>query len=176
MMQLQGSSSRSTYDYGWWQSTPVDERTQFIAGYLDCAAYDLGETKLADAQWNVIEPKITTYYASQPKSIHRTVPSLILILGVSSHSTDPAAERYPGKHGIFDGDYWRQITPSGRVGFVEGYTACRDSNRQQKQFAAHTTAWYVGKISGTYRLTDDSDIDDRRASEKIATIIQEYTK
>jgi hypothetical protein len=175
-MPLLGSALRSTYDYIWWQSTPQDERTQFIAGYLDCAVYDLGQIKLADAQWNVIEPKITTYYASQPKSLHRTVPSLILTFGVSSHSTDPAAERYPGKHGIFDGDYWRQITPSGRVGFVEGYIACRDSKREQKRFAAHSAAWYVGEISETYRLTANDNIEDSRASEKIATIIQEHTR
>ena len=137
---LLGSSLRSTYDRVWWQSTPQDERTQFIAGYLDCAAYDLkaGETKLAEAQWNVIEPKITTYYASQSGSNFTTVPSLILILGVSSHSPDRAAERHPGKHGIFDGDYWRQITPSGRVGFVEGYVACRGSKPEQKRFAVRT--------------------------------------
>jgi hypothetical protein len=173
---LLGSSLRSTYDHVWWQSTPQDERTQFIAGYLDCAAYDLGETKLADAQWNVIEPKITTYYASQSGSTLRTVPSLILTLGVNSHSTDRAAERHPGKHGIFDGDYWRQITPSGRVGFVEGYAACRDSKSEQKRFAAQSAAWYVVQISEHYHLTADDDIDDSHASEKIATIIQEHTK
>lgn len=173
---LLGSSLRCKYNYFWWQSTPQDERTQFVAGYLDCAVYDLGKTNLAEAQWNVIEPKITTYYASQPESIHRTVPSLILTLGVNSHSTDQAAEHHPGKHGIFDGDYWRQITPSGRVGFVEGYTACRDSKPGRNQFAAHSAAWYVGQISGTYRLTHGNDIDDSRASKKIATIIQEHTK
>lgn len=173
---LLGSSLRSTYDHIWWQSTPQDERTQFIAGYLDCAVYDLGKTKLAEAQWNVIEPEITTYYASHPESIHRTVPSLILTLGASSGSTDQGPERYPEKHGIFDGDYWRQISPSGRVGFVEGYTACRDSKPGQNLFAAHSAAWYVPQISGTYRLRRDNDIDHSRASKKIATIIQEHTK
>lgn len=175
-LPILGSASRSPYDSVWWQSAPKDERTQFVAGYLDCAAYDLGDTKLTDAQWNVIEPKITTFYNSQPKSVHKTVPSLIVTLAVSSHSTDPAGERHPGKHGIFKGDYWRQITPSGRLGFVEGYTACRASMPEQKRFAVHSAAWYVDQISNTYRLTADNDIEDSRASGKIATIIQEHTK
>ena len=173
-----GSVSQSKYDSAWWQSTSQDERTEFIAGYLDCATYDMGESKLADAQWNVIEPKITTYYTSQTESNRQTVPSLILRLGLSSHSADRGPELNTERHGIFDGDYWRQITPSGRAGFVEGYIACRTSKpgQKQKRFAAHSATWYVGQISGTYRLTPDHDIDDSRASKKIATIIQEHTK
>jgi len=171
-----GSVPQGKYDSVWWRSTPQEERTQFIAGYLDCAAYDLGKSKLADARWSVIEPKITAYYASQAESNHETVPSLVLRLGLISHSADRGPELHGEKHGIFDGDYWRQITPSGRLGFVEGYTACRSSEPNQKRFAAHSATWYVGQISETYRLTPDNDIDDSRASKKIATIIQEHAK
>ena len=173
---LWGASAQSTYDRVWWESTGKDERTQFVAGYLDCAAYDDGNTRLAEAQWNGIEPEITRYYASHPQMTRRTVPSLILALGAASRSTDPAGEPYPEKHGIFDGDYWRQITPSGRIGFVEGYLACRTSGLEKHQFAAHTAAWYVSQIDRTYRVTPEDDEDENDASKKIASIIQKLTR
>jgi hypothetical protein len=173
---LLGASAESTYDRVWWESTGKDERTQFVAGYLDCAAYDDGNTRLAEAQWNGIEPEITRYYTSHPQMTRRTVPSLILALGAASRSTDPAGERYPEKHGIFDGDYWRQITQSGRIGFVEGYLACRTSGIEKRQFAAHTAAWYVSQIDRTYRLTPEDGEDENDASKKIASIIQKLTR
>lgn len=174
-MTFWGSSIQGPYDRVWWGSTPKDERTEFIAGYIDCATYDRGNAELANAQWNLIEPKITTYYASHPDAIHRMVPSLILALGSGGGSTDQAGEQYPEKHGIFDGDYWRQITPSGRIGFVEGYLACRNAEHETRQFSARSADWYVSQIDGTYRLTREGDIDDSRASKKIATIIQDLS-
>lgn len=170
-----GSAPQNKYDSVWWQATPLDERTQFIAGYLDCAAYDFGRTKLSDAQWNVIEPKITMYFASHSGTIPRTVPSLILSLGRSSHSADREPEIHAGQHGIFDGNYWREITPSGRLGFVEGYNACRSSKPNQKRFLTHPATWYVIQIDETYKITPDNDIDEHVASAKIAIIIQDYT-
>lgn len=177
IMPLLGSSVPRVYGRNWWASTARDERIQFIAGYLDCAAYDRGKTEMAKWQWDVMEPKITKYYASHPESPDQTVPSLILALGATDGSTDQAPEVYPEKHGIFDGDYWRQITSPGRAGFVEGYIACSDSAMEGRKLDSHPTAWYVNQINRTYRLTGENDIDDgRRASKKIATIIQELTR
>jgi hypothetical protein len=84
---LWAASAQSTHDRAWWESTGKDERTQFVAGYLDCATDDHGNTNLAEAQWNRIEPEITRYYASHPQMTRRTVPSLILALGAASRST-----------------------------------------------------------------------------------------
>jgi hypothetical protein len=175
-MPVLGSSEPAAYNDAWWGSAPHDERVEFIAGYIDCAVYDQGDTQLAGVQWNVIEPEITRFYASHSKATNQTVPSLILSLGVKSHSNDHTSEQHSEKHGIFDGDYWRQITQLGRIGFVEGYLDCRRSKSQSPQFAAHSTAWYVSQIGNAYALTKEDDIDDNRASEKIATIIQKLVK
>jgi hypothetical protein len=96
-----------SYDRAWWNATESDQRTEFLAGYGDCAVSDFGEVELANAQWNVIEQEISRYDATHTKA-EEGVPSLFVRFGSSRPpSMDPAPEIYSEPHGFFDGDYRR---------------------------------------------------------------------
>ena len=171
------SAGPATYDRAWWNATDTDQRTEFLAGYLDCAGNDLGNKAVANAQWDVIEPEITRYYSTRTETAE-TVPSLLLRFGSGRPpSTDPAPEVYPGSHGFFDGDYWRQLSESGRRGFVEGYLACYTSASRSHELHDHQAEWYADKLSSFYCFIGNTCADvhaseGERAAEKIAIVLQ----
>jgi hypothetical protein len=171
------ASAQPRYDRAWWNATDTDQRTEFLAGYGDCALHDLGQGDLANAQWNVIEPEITRYYSSHAEAVE-TVPVLFVRFGSARPpSTDPAPEVYPGPHGFFDGDYWRQLSEPERTGFVQGYFACYQSGPRGHGLHDHPVEWYVDKVSAFYcfagtACTDEHVSEDERVPEKIAIVLQ----
>jgi len=173
LLSVQGCAAQSSYGSDWWKSAGVDERTQFIAGYVDCETYDRQNGDFAPVQWTLVEPRISTYYSRHAET-RRTAPSLILEMSGESAMPNIGGEVYPGKHGIFDGDYWRQMTPSGRTGFVEGYLSCRSSAPERLPIPKNPIAWYVRAIDASY-CNNDQDCPDEHATEKIGDILSKLS-
>src|SRR6266478_7236366 len=102
------AGNQSAYDGNWWRSASKEQRTGFIAGYIDCAIYEGGKKQLNNVSWNLLEPKVTKYYEAHSPEIQTPVAGVIVKLG----SQEPApkgnddGEKWPEKHGIFDGEYW----------------------------------------------------------------------
>jgi hypothetical protein len=168
------ASERERYNNKWWGAAEKSEREQFIAGYLDCAIFDHGDKSLLSAQWNLIEPKISKYYSNNPKT-NAQVASLIARFS-SRLTNDPAPEVDNARYGIFDGDYWWQLTETGRRGFVKGYLACYQSGRDEQAADRHSIDWYVGGVSLRYCIAglacaDEQNGQNARAIEKIADIL-----
>jgi hypothetical protein len=161
----------TSYDGKWWNSVSKGERTGFLAGYIDCMAYDAGQKNMADASWDLLEPKITKFYRGSASDLIKPVATVLV--QVSSRGIPPKSgegETYSEKHGIFDGEYWRQLSDDERLGFIEGYVACQKQYNKPAASFSHEARWYVAQISGWYgiRADDPSEISEKRSSKKIA--------
>jgi hypothetical protein len=92
-------------------------------------------------------------------------------MGAVDHADDSSGEFYPEKHGIFDGDYWWPMSDAERKGFIEGYVACEEPNRLKKNFASHSSQWYVNGINRWYGVGDDNALADHHAEMPIAEVV-----
>jgi hypothetical protein len=164
------------HDRVWWNTSDVGERTQFVAGYIDCAVYDQEDSHLEYAQWNEVERRITQFYSAHAET-HRDVGSLISKFGRDGKLPAPGGERFLGPHGIFDGDYWWQLDAPERAGFVEGYFNCLEHFSGGMGVRHASVAWYVDKVNEFYCFTGDACALERipqnsRAPEKIAVVLR----
>jgi hypothetical protein len=67
----------------------------------------------------------------------------------------PGGEIQPGKHGVFVGDYWRQMEELQRLGFLQGFIECqRRDPRSTAQFS-RSDEWYVSEISRFFGIRED---------------------
>lgn len=170
-----GANTGPAYDGNWWHSSSKDQHTGFIAGYIDCAVYEGGDKSLANVSWNMLEPEITSYYQGSGPAILTPVASVIRKLGSEKEppKSSDAGEKWPEKHGIFDGDYWRQSLPEHRVGFVSGFLACyRNLSKKTASFSKSEVA-YVSEVSRWYGVKEDdpSEINEKRVDTKIADVL-----
>lgn len=160
------------FDGNWWRSVGIAERTGFLAGYLDCDISDAGDTQMRYVAWNVVEPKITEYYENRPSERNAPVALVLGKLAPPGLHAGTGGEAYPEKHGIFDGEYWRQSMPQHRLGFIEGYLECQRSAGKPVGRFSRSADWYVARISQWYGLKADDSADWNRTPEKIANVLQ----
>jgi hypothetical protein len=161
-------------DGHWWQSVSADQHTGFLAGYLDCAVYDAGEKQFAGASWDAMEPRISSYYASHPTGLDQSIASVLPEFAPAPPALKPGSgEKYPERHGIFDGEYWRQSTPDQRLGYLLGYLECKSVLRNPKPDFSRDASWYEKQISGWYgvKADDPGAINAARAGRKIADVL-----
>lgn len=133
----------------WWQGAPREERLGYLAGYLDCAVADAGQSSLANVSWYNLEPKVSKQYAAGPEVMTQQVSTVIKGLASvePSNPLDKGGDRYPGKHGMFAGEYWRQAQPEHRLGFIEGYVDCLRSEAAGGSRYSRPAATYVARLS-----------------------------
>lgn len=167
------STQSRPYAGQWWDSTSDDRHSGYLAGYLDCAAYDKGEKSLSEVSWQTYQPFISQFYKSHPADREKAV-WLVFREAVAKNppKTNSSGEQYSQKHGIFDGEYWRIMMPDERLGFVEGYIRCRTSITPTSTFSKKPEL-YVSEISKWYRIKQD-EIDPSRESIPIATVLYKF--
>ena len=173
MLLASAGCSAASYDGNWWRKAPQQERRGFLAGYSDCALYDAGPRQFADVSWNTLEPQITARYEGGKAALRTSVPTMIdQVVPRSSAKGSPAADR----HGIFDGDYWRQSSAEHRLGFVSGYLECYKKLSSPKAKFSSSPADYVGRISRWYGTKEDdpAEIDMKRVNQKIADVLYRF--
>jgi len=157
-------------DGTWWHTASKDQRTGFLAGYIDCAVYDGKEKDLVNVSWNVVEPMVTAFYDSHSDQIHALVASVFLNVSRGQKQDSDGGEQYAGRHGIFDGEYWRQSTHDHRLGFVEGYIDCIQTVPANKAHFSRDAELYVTRLSRWYGISDQDPgiLNNSRARTKIA--------
>lgn len=169
------AQTAKVYDGAWWNSVSVEQRTGFLAGYIDCAVYDAGEKRYEAVSWNIAEKAVTTGYGADASELKTPVSSMLVrfIETQKPGTIQPGGEVYPGKHGIFNGEYWRQSLPAHRLGFIEGYLERHVKIANSKASYSRPAAWYVNQISNWYGIKtgDPGEIDTKRSPAKIADVL-----
>ena len=167
-----------SYDGKWWNDLPRDERLAFTAGYFDCAVYDAGQDNMGDISWYQIESEVTRFYNENTPELEKTVIVVIRQLyatGKLKHrKPDYTGEYYPEKHGIFDGEYWRQLHfENVLLRFIEGYLVCQREFKKPEASFSREAKWYVKQISEWYgvRSDDPGKINEERYQDKIADVL-----
>jgi len=163
-----------SYDGKWWNSLSHNEKLIFLAGYIDCAVYDAGQKNMSGVSWYSLEPEVTKFYRENTSDIGKPVITVLTQFGPTEKlKTPPGGEPYPGKHGMFDGEYWRQALDDGRRGFITGYLACQQEFKKPEASFSHEIQWYVDQISKWYGIQPDdpSEINEERYLEKIADVL-----
>lgn len=125
-----------------------------------------------------MEKTISERYANGSESLSTPVGALAVKLGALQPlpAPDSAAERYTEKYGFFDGEYWRQSSGDLRLGFVEGYIECWQSEKFGGAHYSKAAREYVAEISRWYRVRDDDDaaIDEKRSDAKIPAVLRRF--
>lgn len=163
------------YDGNWWLSIDKDQKIGFLSGYADCVIYDVHKSGLNHFSAVNEESRLSKYYLDHSNMRSMEVESLLWKLWAGSKpiSYPPKGETYKGKHGFFDGDYWRQATPNHRLGFIKGYLYCQKKYSKPMGIFTNSPEWYVDQISKWYGMksADSDEIDESKLDEKIAHVL-----
>ncbi len=137
-------------DGRWWRTQSDGERVQFLAGFIDCYANDLGDqNNTFPESWYTYAPRISKYYNSHPGELSRPVIRVLFEVR-SAHQPKPleGGEVWTGKHWFFDGEYWGQLTKDEQVAFVDGYLSCfRQYLSKRKERFSKTSSAYAARIT-----------------------------
>jgi hypothetical protein len=98
---------------------------EFVAGYVDCYAGEVGNWKTFTESWYAYAPRISRYYDQHPDMLSRPATGVLYEVR-SKNPPKPlkGGETWTGKHAIFDGLYWRQMEDPERAAFINGYLSC----------------------------------------------------
>ena len=166
------------YDGNWWISSTKERRLGFLAGYTDCSVDDAGQKQLANISWYVLEPRITAFVESNKSNLKISVAQLIAAVArpQAADPNDKYAQHFPGKHGFFDGEYWRMSYPDHRAGFVEGYLDCYRSLIRTNNSFSRPARLYAQDISKWYGVSDSDpgEINSQRTDAKIAGVLLRF--
>ena len=170
-------SNAISYDGNWWNELSKDERIEFYTGYLDCAAYD-AEQDIPNPYWDQVESEVTKFYNENTSEIEKPVIVVIRQLYATGklkpREVTTGGEYYPEKHGIFDGEYWRQLYfENVKLRFIEGYLVCQREFKKPEASFSREAKWYVEQISQWYGVQSDdpSEINAERSPDKIADVL-----
>lgn len=165
-------------DGTWWRSAATPQRVGYAAGYLDCAVFEAGHRELTGTKWHALEKRITQHYSVTEADGGERVGAILMKFATSAprSSPDPSAEHYPGKHGMFDGEYWRQSNQAHRLGFVVGFLDCWVTQRIQGWVFSRPAEWYIPMISEWYGIVgeDPGVIREDRSPAKIADVLRRF--
>lgn len=159
----------------WWQHASREEQLGYLAGYIDCGTYDVGQN-MGGRSWYTLAPQVTARYADQPERLAQPVSAVLkeLIRSQPSGPLDRGGEHHEGKHGFFDGEYWRQAEPEHRLGFIEGYLDCLRIEVAGAQRFSAPAATYVAQVSAWFGIKSDDPgvVRADRAETKIADALR----
>jgi hypothetical protein len=162
--------AQTTFDGNWWVTTGKEQRSGFLAGYLDCGSSDLGHSWMGEVPWARLEVKVSEYFAAHPAERKRLVGEVMAeFSGLARRRS--GGEEHPEKHGIFDAMFWWKASAEERRGFVEGYLECRYRNVPKVAAFRHVPEWYVPRITSWYGMTETGANRDRAAA-KIADVME----
>lgn len=173
----QGSFDASIYNGQWWLSASKDRRSEFIAGFCDCAISDNSQDKLGSVSWHILEPMVTEIYEQHGSDLKTPVTSVLMdVRFQNKFRTAKGGERYPAKHGVFDGEYWRQMLPEERLGFIEGYIVCQKKYGKPEAVFSQAAEWYSSKISQWYGIkpNEPGEINGKRNTIAIADVLYRF--
>lgn len=161
------------FDGNWWRVTAKDNRTGFVAGYVDCFVFERGAGQKFLLSREDYEEAISKFYVSHPKEVNKSVAEVIPQVGKRIVSQEEKRTEPIEKHTFYDGDYWRQSQPPHRFGFVQGFLQCYRSIPTKKMRFSKADDWYTSEISKWYGVKEDdpAEINPKREAKKIADVL-----
>ena len=171
------------YDGHWWLSISSSERNGYLNGYFDCYDYEFnGPARFDKNQPDIAYELVTEFYDGNPSHLAEPVSDVFYRFrdrpGEKMRATD--GEQITGRHGFYDGTYWKQISALGgqaeQLGFVEGYLWCHAHlSRNRGGVFSKAPAEYVKLITRWYKFNRDTgDIDAKREPTKIADVLFKF--
>lgn len=164
-------------DGTWWKTISVEAQTAFAAGFIDCATYDANETRLSDSSWHELQAQTSEHYRALAKDSSRPVVSVMMqVARPRKLPSQPGGEVYPGKHGIFDGNFWRMMKADQQLAFLDGYLDCLKAQRVKAPVFLRPAEWYRSKVSDWFgtKPEDQGAIRSDREEEKIANVLWRF--
>ncbi|HEX9221926.1 MAG TPA: hypothetical protein VF860_01215 [Candidatus Acidoferrales bacterium] len=129
------------------------------------------------------EPRVTEYLNSHPSEQESPAEEILWKITKPPYAPPLPEHRGPasgpptgGKYGI-DGEFWREIPPSGRLGIIQGFLYCYSKyERGSKGTFSKSPSWYVEAISKWYGVTeaDEGLINPRRANVGIPYVLFKF--
>jgi len=169
-----GSTGDQAHDGKWWLSVDKDQRLGFVDGYIDCYVFvRKGPLPFLESP-NQYEQRVTEHLKNHVSDCSKPVTQVLEVIAAK-----PAAKttgKWEEEHGLFDGDYWRQAEPSGRVGFIQGFLECQRKDGKAVAKFSRSDDWYVAQISQWYGIKEDDpgEINPKRESKKIADVLYTF--
>jgi hypothetical protein len=175
------SASTPTYDGKWWLSVDKWQREGFVDGYLACYIFDAkGEIKF-EFSGQLYAPRVTDYLATHPNEQEK--PAEELLWAITKPPYAPPARKHlggqgetdPGKYGLYDGEFWREMGDSKHLGFIQGFLYCYSKyGNASKGTFSKPASWYVEAISKWYEIDGEGGINLKKMSAKIPTILFKF--
>jgi hypothetical protein len=140
-------------DGSWWLSHDNYDRIQFVAGYIDCYANDLGDkNNTFPESWDTYAPRITNYYEQNQQHRSRSIGSVLFdVRDKYAPKPQSGGETWTEKHWFFDGGYWHDMNRWERLAFIEGYLACdREHLNSRPEHFSKPVPYYEGRISSWF--------------------------
>jgi hypothetical protein len=173
----------SSYDGHWWLSISPAERSGFLNGYFDCYTYEYkGPARFTVNPPAIARDLITKFYEGSPSRLSEPVPKVFYRFRNHPGEKTTATDGQPikGRHGFYDGTYWKQISALGgkaeQLGFVQGYLWCHVRlSRDRGGVFSRPPSEYVALITRWYGFVEDTgDIDAKREPAKIADVLFKF--
>ena len=158
----------------WWQTISKEHRLGFLAGFTDCALAEGHDSRFKSQSWYTLEPFLTSYFAGIPLKQSTSVESVLTTTQLPQKPSSPSnGDNHTGKHGIFDGEYWRQSSSDHRLGFIEGYIRSLKHYEIKAGSFPRSAKWYQAQISTWYGTKDDDpgEIIESRVDTPIAVVL-----
>jgi hypothetical protein len=174
------AAQSKSYDGVWWQLRTSAEQEGFIFGYGDCYADPAGQKirmSLDDADMRIA---VGTFYQSHEKLRTRPVAEVLKDIWAGHTPVHEARHAAPGegwreRHGYFDGTWWKGSNNTEQLGFVEGYTACRNREQRKVKPLQLEAARYVELLTAWYTPGGDESVAAQHQAEKIADVLLRFS-
>jgi hypothetical protein len=122
---------------------------------------------------------VTKFYQEDPSRLGESVSDVFYRFRDRHGEKERGGDGEPikGRHGFYDGTYWKQIGALGgkpeQLGFVEGYLWCHVHLSGNKGGVfSQAPAEYAGSISQWYGINEETgDIDEKREPTKVADVL-----
>ncbi|MCE5310110.1 MAG: hypothetical protein LLG20_20945 [Acidobacteriales bacterium] len=157
------------YDGDWWLASALERRSGFLEGVADCQTWVVRAEGFSGTSDQLVE-KITRYYKTHPNDRRVLVIDIWRRVGAATSTKPlPNGEVWKEPHWYLNGLWWRQVSESERLGFLEGYLWCLRTqvNRPENAYS-RSLSFYVDEIDEYVRAYPKAD------DESVATILERF--
>lgn len=151
-------------------------------GYLDCYLYECKGRARFSFPVDIYQVHITKFFREKGSDLDEPVSQVLVGFrdAPGFKLVDKYAQPVKGRHGFYDGTYWKQISALGgkaeQLGFVEGYLWCHahESGNKGGTFSK-APAEYEALITRWYGFVPDTgDVNAERESTPIAEALLRF--
>jgi hypothetical protein len=124
---------------------------------MDCVVFEKGESGRFTENWRGYEEALTQQLRTHPADLRLPITDLLERIEptVAKTARLSGGEVQPGKHGVFVGDYWRQMEELQRLGFLQGFIECQRRDARSTARFSRSDEWYVSEISRFFGIRED---------------------